>query len=72
MKSKFNKICIWQGVGLYNNPPEKFESFFKSIGFRVKFIKLLHTKTGGVDLAFYVHDDDVQNFRLSNSMQWFN
>ena len=86
-KSKFNQLCVWEGVILEGSSPEGFEAFIlEKFGSRIKFTETVVTLsdtrngetvegTGGRhDLFFFIHDDDIPKFsvkKLQCGIRWW-
>lgn len=78
METKFNQLCVWQGVLLDGFTHEEFENFMlERFGVRIKFETEIKTNpdlcadgepiplTGGRnDVFFFVHDEDILRFAV--------
>ena len=87
MESKFNQLCVWQGVLLNGLTGAEFQDYMlQRFGVRTQFETEVKTNpdyflgepitdTGGRnDVLFFVHDEDVMKFaipRLQAGIRWW-
>lgn len=86
-KSKFNQLCVWQGV-IEPDSAKELEDYIEQQfnGVRIKYAETVITmpdlkdgevvkETGGrSDVFFYVHSDDISKFavpRLMAGIRWW-
>ena len=85
--TEFTQLCVWPGTTLGDNTPQDLENFFlEEMKTRVKYHTEVVTNpdldssgnpvpdTGGRDLFFFVHRDDITKFavpRLSMGIRWW-